>query len=106
MICTWCKLSIDRHIHIHTPNQPQNIKYTQNKNNQKNNNNNKKQVPRLTESMLGCVEFPGGFFLGVKDDSAADPDARCVVEQCIYGEGGCFIPSIVSSIEHTTTMYR
>jgi hypothetical protein len=30
------------------------------------------QVPRLTESMIGCVEFPGGFFLGVKDDAATD----------------------------------
>lgn len=26
-------------------------------------------VPRMTESMLGCVEFPGGFFLGVRDDA-------------------------------------
>lgn len=24
--------------------------------------------------MIGCVEFPGGFFLGVKDDAAADTD--------------------------------
>ena len=29
-------------------------------------------VPRMTESMLGCVEFPGGFFLGVKDDADDD----------------------------------
>ena len=26
-------------------------------------------VPRMTESMLGCVEFPGGFLLGVRDDA-------------------------------------
>ena len=31
-------------------------------------------VPRLTESMIGCVEFPGGFFLGLKDDSEEQGD--------------------------------
>ncbi|KAM3577162.1 hypothetical protein VYU27_001078 [Nannochloropsis oceanica] len=33
-------------------------------------------VPRMTESMLGCVEFPGGFFLGLRDDADEEGSSK------------------------------